>query len=464
LKRVVAASNAGFQALHGEFGMMADGVVYLPPKPYAATIAVLRDGSTGFGTWPLDPTIPEQILSYRQNMTVMVQDEKFNPYNRTWWGGTPPGWADKTHTVRTGMCTTKEHFVAYFYGADLAPEALAQAMISARCAFGLALDMNAGHSGLEFYDIEPSDQFQPLKQTLQGDWQHEGEVPGLDGWKFRARRLIRGMGLMNFPRYIKREGRDFFYMTLRNVLPGPALVPVIPKLPLAGEGEWRLKGLPQHGFPYALALSELRADATRPDFKVRVLQIDPRTVTATAAAGKEAAGKTVAVLDAGDKPPGEALSLWHSVGAFSIAPAAPVADAVRLASGEAPGKEGVAALGVSDEGGMLYYLEVEAPAAPSPADGKLLDQLLKKLGCSTRLSLSHPLPIALGGDSDLAGTAIRPPAGAGAVRLSRAEAAGARRIFADTPVVPFDTWYPLQQKRIRYFKKPEGAPAADENN
>ena len=27
--------------------MMADGVVYLPPKPYAATVAELRDGSTG---------------------------------------------------------------------------------------------------------------------------------------------------------------------------------------------------------------------------------------------------------------------------------------------------------------------------------------------------------------------------------------------------------------------------------
>lgn len=474
LKRVVAASNAGFQALHGEFGMMADGVVYLPPKPYAATVAVLRDGSTGFGSWPADTTIPEQILSYRQNMTVMVQDEKFNPFNRTWWGGTPPGWADKTHTVRTGMCMTKERFIGYFYGADLAPEALAQAMIQARCAFGLALDMNAGHSGLEFYDIEPSEQFQPLKQALQGDWQHEGEVPGLDGWKFRARRLIRGMGLMNFPRYIKREGRDFFYMTLRNVLPGPALVPVIQKQPLAGEGEWRLKGLPQHGFPYALALSELRVDAARPELKVRILQIDPRTVTAVAVGhdggnpqtpgGKEAGGKTVAVLDAGEKPSGDAPSLWHSAGAFSIAPAAPVAEAVRLASGEAPGKEGVAALGVSDEGGMLYYLEVEGTAPPSPGDGKILDQLLKKLGCSTRLSLAHALPIALGGDSDLAGTAIRPPAGAGAVRLSRAEAAGARRVFTDTPVVPFDTWYPLQQKRIRYFKKTEEAPAADENN
>jgi hypothetical protein len=466
LERVVAASNAGFQALHGEFGMMADGVVYLPPKPYAATVAVLRDGSTGFGTWPLDPSIPEQILSYRQNMTVMVQDEKFNPFNRTWWGGTPPGWADKTHTVRTGICETKEHFVAYFYGADLSPEALAQAMIQTRCAFGLALDMNAGHSGLEFYKVGPADQMEPLKQPLQLDWQREDAVPGLSGWKFRARRLIRGMGLMHFPRYIQREGRDFFYMTLRHVLPGPPLTPVIQAPALAGEGEWRLKGLPQHGFPYAVALAELRADAARPDFKVRVLAMDPRTVQAAPAAGKKAEGKTVAVLDAGEKPAGEVLSLWHSAGAFSVATTPPVPEAVRLASGEAPGKPGVAAAGVSDEGGMLFYVEIEAPPAePSAADAKVLDQLLKKLGCATRLSLAHPLPIALGGDSDVTGAAIRAPSGPGAVRLGRAEAAGGRRIFEDTPIVPFDTWYPLQQKRIRYFKKAEDAtPAGGDEN
>jgi hypothetical protein len=114
---------------------------------------------------------------------------------------------------------------------------------------------------------------------------------------------------------------------------------------------------------------------------------------------------------------------------------------------------------------MLYYVEVEgAPAQPSPADGKVLDQLLKKLGCSTRLSLSQALPLALGGDTDFAGAAVRPPSGAGAVRLSRAEAAGAMRVFEDTPVVPYETWYPLQQKRIRYFKKAVDTSGGDENN
>ena len=34
---------------------------------------------------------------------------------------------------------------------------------------------------------------------------------------------------------------------------------------------------------------------------------------------------------------------------------------------------------------------------------------------------------------------------------------------ADTPVVPHSVWYPLQQQRIRYFKKPANASGSDEN-
>lgn len=469
MRRVVAASNAGFQAMHGEFGMMADGVVYLPPKPYAATVAVLRDGSTAFGTWPESQAIPDSILSYRQNMTVMVQDEKFNPYGRTWWGGTAPGSADKVHTVRTGICMTRESFVAYFYGADIGPDALSQAMIQARCKFGIALDMNAGHSGMEFYKVAPEDEMarDPLGRPIQTDWEAEGDVPGMEGWKFRGRRLIRGMGLMNFPRYIKREGRDYFYYTLRHVLPG---APLVAGAAEGGPGAWRVKGLPQHGFPYALALSEVAPDAGRPDVKARVLAVDPRTVSAGPAAGGGGAGagrgKTVAVLDAGSAAgdSGDALSLWHSAGAFSIAGTAPVADAVRLAAGYATSSSAAAAVGVRDEDGMLLYIELTpAPAAPGPGEAQMLDGFLKAHGCSTRILLAKALSIALGGDTDLGGAAVHPPSGATAVRLSRADAAGARRIFEDTPVVPYDHWYKLQQHRVRYFKKPKGEePASDD--
>ncbi|MDC0747069.1 hypothetical protein [Polyangium mundeleinium] len=458
LERVVAASNAGFQALHGEFGMMADGVVYLPPKPYGATVAVLRDGSTAFGSWPEDQSIPPNVLSYRQNMTVMVLDEKFNPYSRTWWGGTPPGWADKTHTVRTGICLTKEKFVAYFYGADLGPEGLAQSMIQTRCSYGIALDMNAGHSGLEFYKVAPEGEMDPLGRPLQYDWESEGTVSGIDGWKFRGRRFIRGMGLMNFPRYIKREARDYFYMTLRHVLPGTELAPVA-QPPVEGEGQWRVKGLPQHGFPYALATTELRIDAARPDRKARVVKIDPRTVSA-AKASTQSAAKTVATLDAGPADAGAgAASLWASAGAFAIDAEAPVEGAIRLATGSPNAAVAAAAVGVNDKDGMLLYVELVTPADASAADAKALDTLLKNAGCSTRLLLAKPLTLALGGDTDLTGAAVHPPQGATAVRLTRADAPGGRRFLEDTPIVPMSTWYPLQQKRIRYFKKPAKDPA-----
>ena len=194
------------------------------------------------------------------------------------------------------------------------------------------------------------------------------------------------------------------------------------------------------------------------------MQIDPRMVSASVKTGK-----TVAVLDAGASPQGEAPSLWHSAGAFFIGPQPPVPDAVRLATGQAPPSAGAPALavvGVTDEGGMLFYVELEVPPAqPSAADGKMLSEMLKRLGCSSRLLLTRPFAVALGGDTDLAGTAVRSPSGPTSVRLSRVPGAGARRMFEDTPVVPLDVWYPLQQKRIRYFKKPQAeTPTADDNN
>jgi hypothetical protein len=449
LKRVCAAMNAGFQALHGEFSMMSDGVVYLPPKPYAATVVELADGSTGFGTWPEDPSIPADMTSYRQNMTPMVIDGKFNPYHRTWWGGTPADWEDKTHTVRTGICQTQENFVAYFYGADLAPEALAQAMIHTRCHYGLALDMNAGHSGLEFYKVGPESDIGALGRGLDFEWEREGDVPEMDGWKFRARRLIRGMGLMNFPRYIKREGRDYFYLTLRHVLPGNPLVVSGGK---AGDGVWQTKGLPQQGYPYALARTEVPFGSGR----AVVLRVDPRMLVRESGSppSKEANRASPVVLRvlAPGETGKEVPSLWFSKAAFSIGSEGGVRGATRLASTTASDR-GVAAIGVEDESGMLVYVElVGAQGASVPASE--LRSFLAKLGSSQSVVLAAPWPMLLAGDTDLALEAARLPEGDSVV-LRRQPGPGSRRIFEETPVVPFDTWYPLQARRIRYFKKPK---------
>jgi hypothetical protein len=101
LSRLVAGFNGGFQALHGEFGMMADGRVYLPPKPWAATVAVFEDGRVGLGSWPAPVSnvayderaataqIPEGMVAMRQNLTTVVEDGRYNPWERWWWGAAP---------------------------------------------------------------------------------------------------------------------------------------------------------------------------------------------------------------------------------------------------------------------------------------------------------------------------------------------------------------------------------------
>jgi len=467
MRRLAAACNAGFQSLHGEFGMMSDGVIYLPPKPYGATVAVKRDGAIAFGTWPNDPSVPSDILSFRQNLTPLVVDGKFNPYGRTWWGGTPSDWEDKTHTVRTGICLTKEGFVGYFYGAELSPEALAQAMVQTRCVYGIALDMNAGHSGLEFYTAAPAAELPPLERPLRQEWEREGEVPGLDGWKFRARRLIVGMGLMYFPRYIKREGRDYFYMTLRPLLPGRALE-------LGGTSTpWQVKGLPQHGFPYALATAESSLSSGS---KVRLLKVDPRMVRAVEASqgcGAAAAPPatpaepsvgTVLLLAQPEQavaPTGPAV--WATADAFSVGREPPTAEALRLAAGGSAADVPLAraAIGVQQEDGMLVYAELGAPdgapagSLPQPVAAAELQSLLAPLDVPAPVLLAEPLALALGGESSLARQPVRLGCGAGTVELRRKAGPGASRIFPDTAVVPLKEWYPLQSRRIRYFKKKE---------
>jgi hypothetical protein len=441
MKRLVAGLNGGFQALHGEWGMMGDGVIYLPPKPYAATVAEMRDGFTGFGTWPNDPVIPPTIQSYRQNLTPLVMDGTINPYKRGWWGGTPPEWEDRVHTTRTGICLTQEGFIAFLYGNEIDVMPLAQAMIQTRCQYGMHMDMNPGHTGLEFYKVAPKGTLPDLGRPLDKKWEAEGPVPYMEGWEFRARRMVRFMGLMNFPRYIQRETRDYFYLTLRPVLPGADLT--------LGEGtelKWRTTGLPQHGFPYAVATSHVQPDATRPDTKALLVKLDPRALRLATGADDK-----VVVSISNANPVANQPTLWMSDRSCAIA-SSQVNGAVPVVSGVVPGSPGaadaVAALGVQDDDGMLVYIEVQEGRRPG-ADGAMLTGMLEKLGCSSRLLLTQPLLPSFGHRAKEGQRFERE------VQFVRIDAPGARRIFESTQVVEPGEWAPLQARRIRYFKKPK---------
>jgi hypothetical protein len=206
LPRLVAAFNGGFQSKHGPYGMIANGRVLVPAAGDAATVAITAEGRVLFGTWPatgpspgwksLPPgaALPPGITSLRQNLQPLVADGQFNPGRRRRKWGSVAGKhvKDDTHTVRTGICLLDGGGYAYFFGPSLSADSLAQAMQLFHCDYGVHLDMNSGHSGFEFYRVEDD-----------------------TGEKFEAARMIDAMWHMNFPRYIRRDARDFFYVTLR---------------------------------------------------------------------------------------------------------------------------------------------------------------------------------------------------------------------------------------------------------
>jgi hypothetical protein len=318
--------------------------------------------------------------------------------------------------------------------------------------YGIHLDMNPGHTGLEFYRAAPNGKLPQLNRKLDSAWEAEGKVAGMDGWSFLGRRMLKYMGLMNFPRYIGRESRDFFYLTLRHLLPGENLEPRIEPAE-AGEGVWSLKNLPQHGFPAAIATTWLRPDPKRSEAKVSLVKLNPQALAIASGKGDE---KIVVGMAPDD---GEGKSgLYLGGGVFAIASAPPGTGATRLASGEDSPTTGVlAAIGI-DAGGMLVYAEVNT-ARDATQDGAMLATLLESLGCKQRLFLKQTWTVAIGGERDLSGHPFT--LAKGASKLVRVPVPSVERIFPNTPVVPVSTWYPLQAKRVRYFPKPKPAGSAE---
>lgn len=429
LPRVVAAFNGGFQSTHGEFGIMVDRSLLVPPAPFAATVAKLEDGSTGFGNWPKDAEVPAELVDFRQNLTALVQDGRVNPYARGFWGGAPEGWEDRTQTVRSGLCSTPRGHLVYFYGASVDHEALARAMVLAGCDYGMHLDMNQGHTGLEFYRVAEATALPTLGMPLDSMWQAEGHVEDAPGFRFRGRRLFKTMQLMNFPRYIQREARDFFYLAQRRLLPGKPLT-------ATPEASWSRRGFEDDAFPFAVARATFRPEPARPETKVHALELDPSRL----AASKTPAPRARVAL----APSGSGAA--HAVldrGSFAILEGAPGPKATVLAHGSpTPFPGAVAALGVRH--GFLVYVEV-GTGKDAARDGQMLVELLRGAGCTKWLVLEEPLRWWLPGGVDLSG---HPAAlGSDTVYLAETSTSRVRRIFTDTPIVEPSVWRPLQRRK-----------------
>lgn len=198
--RVVAAFNGGFKTEHGNYGMMVDKRLLLPPQPGAATVVLLNSGRFGLGSWG-DTTkvsglidIPDgDIRSFRQNLDPLVDQGVVNPSGRALWGFTLPGTGMQTE--RSGICVTEGGHFLYAWGDDVSAITLGKAMKLAGCTYGMHLDMNPHHTGLLFTNIQD-----------------------ISKKAYKAELLSNQMEI-GTDRYIQYAPKDFFYVMLRRPEP-----------------------------------------------------------------------------------------------------------------------------------------------------------------------------------------------------------------------------------------------------
>jgi hypothetical protein len=453
LSHLVGAFNGGFQAMHGEFGMMAGKRVYLPPKPFAATVAVFEDGSTGMGSWPgpgahawdesfANSQIPKDMLAMRQNLTSVVEGDAYNPWQRWWWGAAPEWAKEQTFIHRSGLCVTREGFMAYFWGESMGPEELGKSMHAARCVRGMHLDMNGKHTGFELYQPFANGQTVPdLGRALRPS-EFEGAIGNYAaGMQFRARLAVTTMSPLRFPRYLAQDPRDYFYLTRKPTLPGADLVQ-----PDGSSLAFSTRGLPNTDFPHAFARSQasdlgrlVRIDLTRAVPKSLAHPELSRPL------GYLTRSEPVAEMS---ENPGSALYAQYQYGRLRARIGQPTAGATTLYTGPLVSEfpQAHIGMGIDDEGFLVYAEATQEGALP---------ELLRRAGVTDAIALTAGR-LVLHAESGLRRVdgQLVPAAQVETsltVPLVAETRPAARVLFDDVTPMPYRKWGGMQDQRVRYF-------------
>jgi hypothetical protein len=191
--RIVATFNGAFKTTHGKYGMMVNERVLLPPVPGGATVTVTDDHRVGLGSWPQSEEIPENLVSFRQNLDPLVEDGVANPTGRYIWGWQLSG--KSVLTQRTALCVTPAGHLYYAFAPEIDGPTLGKALRQAGCNYGMHLDMNPGHCGFVYTDIAD-----------------------LKAKRFTLKTAHPEMSLPP-DKFVRWSAKDFFYVMVRDPVP-----------------------------------------------------------------------------------------------------------------------------------------------------------------------------------------------------------------------------------------------------
>lgn len=151
---LLAAFNGGFQAVHGRWGMMVDGVTLLAPRPIGCTIAKFKDGAMRIAVWKRLADSESEMTYYRQTPPCLIEDGAINPATRaegnTGWGATVDG---DTIIRRSGFGVDASRKIGFYVMGDaLSAGTLAKALHTVGAQDAAQLDVNFMYPRFFFFD------------------------------------------------------------------------------------------------------------------------------------------------------------------------------------------------------------------------------------------------------------------------------------------------------------------------
>jgi len=185
---LLATFNGGFKGVHGYYGAMQAGIIALPPRDGFAVVAMYKDGRVRIGDWGRTITQTQDLVAWRQNARLIIQDGQITPRVATDlvsdWGGNYGAMV----TWRSALGLSADNRTMYYFaGPSLLMPILARAMVAAGVQQGLELDINP--YWVHFTAIQPQ------------------------GNTLVAEPLFPAQMKESKDRYLHASARDFFYVT-----------------------------------------------------------------------------------------------------------------------------------------------------------------------------------------------------------------------------------------------------------
>lgn len=185
LDRLVAMTNGGFKARHGNHGMRVGDAEYLPPLETACTLAATRSGEIKIGTWSRLAAEAGDLAWYRQGAPCLVEDgvvgKETAAFNVRVWGASQEGQRD---IRRSAYALSKERDVLYFaIGNQVEPDFFAKALAAIGMQTACQFDINYSYVRFVVFDRPDGGDFVPSNPLMKDLKYTKGE-----GWKNPAMR------------------------------------------------------------------------------------------------------------------------------------------------------------------------------------------------------------------------------------------------------------------------------------